>query len=153
MTAHGGGMQPLWPLTHLSSVAEGNDGVMCFCMLCPYSEPEPALPSNTEVVQEWLDEHREILNWTKKSETLVQQDVLPSWDKQTTKEQYDIIEKLLKDISDYDTKVTLLLKKGDDIVNNPITVPEDRRRIDEEIKSLKDRWNRLKVDGYNVERR
>ena len=122
-------------------------------MLCPYSEPEPALPSNTEVVQEWLDEHREILNWTKKSETLVQQDVLPSWDKQTTKEQYDIIEKLLKDISDYDTKVTLLLKKGDDIVNNPITVPEDRRRIDEEIKSLKDRWNRLKVDGYNVERR
>ena len=115
--------------------------------------PEPVTPSNAEAVKQWWDECRIVSLWTKRAEELLQHDRPSPSDLKHAKEKHDKIERLIQEISVYDTKVTLLLKKGSDIVDDSVTDPKDGQRMKEEMKSLKDRWDNLQVNGFSEERR
>ena len=130
-------------------------------MTLPFSAPEdtlfsaPDIPSNSEDIEKWWNNDREVVSWIEKVEDQVKQaDSQPATsDLVTTRKRHANVERITQEIGLYETNVTLLENKANVIVDDPVTRNEDRQNVQDEMKNVKENWNNLKEKAFNVERK
>ena len=53
----------------------------------------------------------------------------------------------------YETRVILLLEKGDQLAKEPSIDESDRKQTEDDTKALRERWDKLKADGHDKKKR
>ncbi len=53
----------------------------------------------------------------------------------------------------YETRVVLLLEKGDQLAKEPSIDESDRKQTEDDTKALRERWDKLKADGHDKKKR
>ena len=53
----------------------------------------------------------------------------------------------------YETRVVLLLEKGDQLAKEPSIDEADRKQTEDDTKALRERWDRLKADEQGKKKR
>jgi hypothetical protein len=53
----------------------------------------------------------------------------------------------------YETRVVLLLEKGDQLAKEPSIDEPDRKQTEDDTNALRERWDKLKDDGQDKKKR
>ena len=53
----------------------------------------------------------------------------------------------------YETRVVLLLEKGDQLAKEPSIGEPDRKQTEDDTNALRERWDKLKADGEDKKKR
>ena len=56
-------------------------------------------------------------------------------------------------LATYETRVVLLLEKGDQLAKEPSIDEADRKQTEDDTKALRERWDRLKADEQDKKKR
>ncbi|CAB4006965.1 dystonin-like isoform X1, partial [Paramuricea clavata] len=117
-----------------------------------FSAPDTDTLSNSEDIERWWGDDRNIVNWIDEADEQVRQVNSEPADLITTRKQHANIERITQEIGLYETNVTLLENKANVIVNDPVTRSEDRQNVEDEVQTVKRSWDNLKEKAFNVER-
>ena len=64
-----------------------------------------------------------------------------------------LLQEMVNLLATYETRVVLLLEKGDQLAKEPSIDEADRKQTEDDTKALRERWDRLKADEQDKKKR
>ncbi|XP_028414728.1 nuclear anchorage protein 1-like isoform X2 [Dendronephthya gigantea] len=108
---------------------------------------------NITELSDWRKEYTTVIKWIETNEKKLAAQGEPGDQAKDLANKCTTLDEMVNVLSTYETRITILLQKGDQLANEPSIDESDRKKTEDDTKALRERWDKLKQDEEDKKNR